>query len=118
MDLILAKKHTRAQGRLLSASSDLAANSEKLQGAMDVLLDYEQRSSNTLKQLLGGSLTRDDIAFYGIGALLAVGSGAFTVTRGARLPLIVVLGASMTMERLVFQKYSSLLDINDSGRVS
>lgn len=47
------------------ARRDLAADTQGLRAAVDVVVRYEQRSDAALIKLLGRSYTLEDAAFYG-----------------------------------------------------
>ena len=92
----------------------LADSSRGLQTAMDLVLDYEQRSHTALAHLLGRSWTFADLLFHAACAATALSAGALR----ARLPVLLGWLCSHLLERFLLGACSPLLTLNSDGQVS
>ena len=97
--------------------SDLSRDSAKVQSAVDLVLDYERKSDAVLVHLLGRSYSLSDAVFYGLGSLAAFSAGSMPCIRQARLPLLALLGGSLTLERCSLHWLHGMLEADSAGRV-
>ncbi|KAK9854804.1 hypothetical protein WJX84_005021 [Apatococcus fuscideae] len=70
------QEHLALQSQLLADLRHLADSSRGLQTAMDLVLDYEQRSHTALAHLLGRSWTSGDLLFHAACALAVLCAGS------------------------------------------
>lgn len=84
---------------------------------MDLVVEYEERSTVAIKSMLGTSISKGDILFYGLAVLGALFCSAFKPLSGARALLIVVIALSLAIERTVMERWKHLLDVDADGRV-
>lgn len=87
------------QEQLSASAHAVAAASHGVELAVSALEAGQQRSHRALAALLGNAYTWADAAFYGATALTVALLGAVDATAAARVPLLLVLGASLAVER-------------------
>lgn len=95
----------------------LVSSSDKLQTTMETVAEYEEHTARVLRSWMGSSMSAGDFAFYGAGLVAATACGAFRPLQMARMPLMVLLGVSLAVERTIIDRWSSALTMDSDGKV-
>ncbi|GAX81150.1 hypothetical protein CEUSTIGMA_g8583.t1 [Chlamydomonas eustigma] len=106
------------QAQLMASSEDLFKQSTAMQGAIDAVIGYEQRSENVLRHIMGRSCSFWDAAWYSavLGTVLLLGAVPVPgIQSSVPLLLLLIIGTACS-ERLVGSLVQDWLAVTPDGR--
>ncbi|KAI7844527.1 hypothetical protein COHA_001885 [Chlorella ohadii] len=113
----LSEAQAEAQRKLAGELTGLVDSSKGIRSAVDVVINYQQRSDSVLMRLLGKSYTLEDAAFYAVGVLAAWAAGISPATAKARLPVVALMGVSLLGERLLVDRLHMWLEVDGQDQL-
>ncbi|KAK9819973.1 hypothetical protein WJX72_004679 [[Myrmecia] bisecta] len=105
------------QQELAGNYREIVDHSQDLRSALDLVLEYEQRSDAVLVRLLGQSWSISDLLFYAASGLAVIMATSLQTTQRARIPLFLLLVASFVAERVLLDKLHDWLGLGPFGQV-